>query len=39
MKQVLIKSDPVRSTIPDAPKADKELNRRMNELQEYKGER
>ena len=39
MKQVLIKSDPVRVKIPDVPNADKELKRRMKELQDYKGER
>ena len=39
MKQVLVKSDPVKVQTPDAPKADKELKRRMKELQEYKGER
>lgn len=38
MKQVLVKSDPVKVQTPDAPNADKELKRRLKELQDYKGE-
>lgn len=38
MRQVLVKSDPERRVQTATEKYDKELVRRMKELQEYKGE-